>query len=125
MSLGGSLVACAHRERPNPRLGLASSVSLLYHRGSQWLTHNLRMALTISGVTVFRMGETLRRAGICRATYFRWVKAGKILDARYRDRHGRRVFTAGELQTIVEAASPQLVEADPAGRTQLKLELAG
>lgn len=81
------------------------------------------MPLTIDGATVFRIGEALERAGVSRATYFRWVKCGRIEDARYRDRNGRRVFTYRELRTLEDAAN-HLVAVDPALKSQLRLDLA-
>jgi hypothetical protein len=93
---------------------------MVAHHGSQRFT----MSLSINGITVLRIGETLQRAGVSRATYFRWVKCGRIADARYRDRNGRRVFTPGEVNALVDAAT-QLVDLDPSARAQLRLEMAG
>ncbi len=72
-----------------------------------------RMPVTIDGKVVFSIGEALREAAISRATFFRWVKEGVIHDAEFRDRNGRRVFTADEVEELKRfahrlVAAPQL-----------------
>jgi predicted site-specific integrase-resolvase len=81
------------------------------------------MPLFINGLIVLRIGEALEQAEVSRATYFRWVKCGRIQDVKYRDRNGRRVFTPSEVTALVHAAK-QLVAANPVLRSQLGLELA-
>ena len=78
------------------------------------------MVLIIGGTMVYRIGEALRTAGVSRATYFRWVQRGRIADARYRDRNGRRVFTEEELRALTDEAN-KLVEASP----QIRMPLEG
>lgn len=51
-------------------------------------------------------------AGISRATFFRWVREGRIADVRFRDRNGRRLFTDDELRTL-SAEANKLLEASP------------
>jgi predicted site-specific integrase-resolvase len=72
------------------------------------------MPLVLNGRTIFTIGEALEQAGISRATYFRWIKQGRIRDAEYRDRNGRRVMTPEEVEALrsysqrMVASSPQL-----------------
>ena len=71
------------------------------------------MPVTIDGKVVFSIGEALREAAISRATFFRWVREGIIQDAEFRDRNGRRVFTAEEAEELKRfaqrlVAAPQL-----------------
>src|SRR5689334_9562283 len=70
------------------------------------------MPLVIDGKTVYRIGEALEEAGMSRATYFRWVRIGKLPDTRYRDRNGRRVFTHDEVRGL-RGLAQRLVEASP------------
>jgi hypothetical protein len=58
------------------------------------------MPITVDGRVLYRIAEGLREADISRATYFRWVQAGRIADARFRDRNGRRLLTVEELNAI-------------------------
>jgi predicted site-specific integrase-resolvase len=81
------------------------------------------MPICLEGVTVYRIGEALDRAGLSRATYFRWVREGKVPDTRYRDRNGRRVFTQGELEGLAEEAG-KLIDVSASTMGQLRLELA-
>lgn len=67
----------------------------------------------IAGLRVYRIGEALKLANVSRATYFRWIKIGRIHDTRFKDRNGRRVFTEEEVQDLkhiseVLVESPQL-----------------
>lgn len=69
--------------------------------------------VSIDGKLVFSIGEALREAAISRATFFRWVKDGVIHDTEFRDRNGRRVFTADEVDDLKRfahklVAAPQL-----------------
>ena len=77
------------------------------------------MPLTIDGKTVYRIGEALEEAGMSRATYFRWVRTGRLVDTKYRDRNGRRVFTDDEVRGL-RGLAQRLVEASP--QTILPLE---
>jgi DNA-binding transcriptional MerR regulator len=70
------------------------------------------MPITANGTTVYRIGEALLEAGLSRATYFRWVREQKVADTRFRDRNGRRVFTAQEVQELCGVAH-RLIEASP------------
>lgn len=71
------------------------------------------MPFEIDGRIVYRIGEALQAASVSRATYFRWVREGLIADTEFRDRNGRRVLTAEELDHLKRFAhrlveSPQM-----------------
>jgi hypothetical protein len=78
------------------------------------LVYSFRVVpVQIDGKLVFSIGEALREAAISRATFFRWVKEGVIHDTEFRDRNGRRVFTADEVDGLKRfahklVAAPQL-----------------
>ena len=57
------------------------------------------MSVIISGQTYYRTKEACDRAGVSRATLFRWLKKG-ILDRHHRDRRGWRLFTEDDLARI-------------------------
>lgn len=58
------------------------------------------MPLILEGKTLYRIGEALVAASVSRATYFRWLKQGRVRDTQYKDRNGRRVFTEAELADL-------------------------
>jgi len=73
------------------------------------------MVLLIEGMELRRIGDALRKAGVSRATYFRWVRSGRVPDTKYKDRNGRRVFTLEEIEDLRRIAhhlisSPSQVE---------------
>ena len=82
------------------------------------------MPTQIDGSLVFPIGEALGRAGVSRATYFRWVKSGRISDARFRDRNGRRVFTTEEVAAL-EGLANRLVETHHQDQLKLPVNTAG
>ena len=57
------------------------------------------MAVEINGKTYYRTAEICAKAGISRATLFRWLKAG-VLKKTFRDRRGWRMFTENDLNTM-------------------------
>ena len=67
------------------------------------------VSIIVDGKTLYRIGEALAKASLSRATYFRWLKQGRLRDTHYKDRNGRRLFTEAELQTLVSEAK-RLVE---------------
>jgi predicted site-specific integrase-resolvase len=77
------------------------------------------MPISIDGKTVYRIGEALAEAGVSRATYFRWVREGRLGDVRYRDRNGRRVFTDEEVHGLC-CITKKLVIASPQAVLQLE-----
>lgn len=70
------------------------------------------MPMSIDGTTYYRIGEALKEAGVSRATYFRWIREGRIVDSQYRDRNGRRLLTCDELQAI-KRVSHRIVDVSP------------
>ena len=67
-------------------------------------TSQKRMPPTINGQTYYRTSEACKRAGISRATFFRWLKEGSIEDVSHRDRRGWRLFTQGDVDRIKSEA---------------------
>jgi len=68
------------------------------------------MPISIQGRTLYRIGEALSAASVSRATYFRWLKMGRVQDTQYKDRNGRRVFTEEELDNLKQETQ-RLLEA--------------
>jgi hypothetical protein len=67
------------------------------------------MPILVDGKRLYRIGEALAVASLSRATYFRWLKQGRLRDTHFKDRNGRRIFTDSELGILVDEAS-RLVE---------------
>jgi len=65
--------------------------------------------VVVNNTKLYRIGEALATASLSRATYFRWLKAGRIKETQFKDRNGRRLFTEAELQVLVSEAK-RLVE---------------
>jgi len=65
--------------------------------------------ILVNNTKLYRIGEALSTASLSRATYFRWLKAGKVRETQFKDRNGRRLFTEAELQ-ILENKAKRLVE---------------
>jgi predicted site-specific integrase-resolvase len=63
------------------------------------------MAIRIDGQTYYRTTETCLKAGISRATLFRWLKVGIVEDVMIRDRKGWRLFTHNDINRIKDEAS--------------------
>jgi len=63
------------------------------------------MAIRIGGQTYYRTSEACRRAGISKATLFRWVKTGILDDVASRDRKGWRLFTEQDVSRIRSEAT--------------------
>lgn len=81
------------------------------------------MAIRINGQTYYRTSEACKRAGISKATLFRWVKVGILEDTMRRDRKGWRLFTEDDIKRIKSEATRiirgrRLLEKQ--GRKQLK-----
>ena len=62
------------------------------------------MPLRINNLTYYRTSEACIKAGISRATLFRWLKAG-LLTMSYRDRRGWRLFTEDDVNQIQAEAN--------------------
>ncbi len=58
------------------------------------------MAIRINAQTYYRTSEACQRAGISKATLFRWVKVGILEDIVRRDRKGWRLFTEDDINRI-------------------------
>ena len=58
------------------------------------------MAIRIDGETYYRTSEACQMAGISKATLFRWVKAGILIDVVRRDRKGWRLFDEDDINRI-------------------------
>jgi len=63
------------------------------------------MAIKINGQMYYRTQEACQKAGVSRATLFRWLKAGVLEDAIYRDRKGWRLFTENDIDRIKSEAT--------------------
>ena len=63
------------------------------------------MATAINGQIYYRTSEACQRAGISKATLFRWLKAGILEDIMFRDRKGWRLFTQDDVNRIKSEAT--------------------
>jgi excisionase family DNA binding protein len=63
------------------------------------------MATAINGQTYYRTSEACQRAGISRATLYRWLRAGILEDIMFRDRKGWRLFTQDDVSRIKSEAT--------------------
>jgi len=63
------------------------------------------MAIRINDQTYYRTSEACQRAGISKATLFRWVKVGILEDIVRRDRNGWRLFTQNDINRIKSEAT--------------------
>lgn len=63
------------------------------------------MAIRINSETYYRTSEACQRAGISKATLFRWLKEGIVKDTIRRDRKGWRLFTHNDIDRIKDEAS--------------------
>jgi predicted site-specific integrase-resolvase len=74
------------------------------------------MPIEIDGQTYYGTSESCKKTGISRATLFRWLKAG-LLEKRYKDRRGWRLFTEEDLNKIrAEVKRIEVEYASPGGR---------
>ncbi|MCD6358377.1 MAG: MerR family transcriptional regulator [Dehalococcoidia bacterium] len=58
------------------------------------------MPTNINGKTYYRTSEACHRAGISKATFFRWLKVGVLDDVTLKDRKGWRLFTEDDVNRI-------------------------
>jgi hypothetical protein len=68
----------------------------------------VRLPVNIGGKKLYRISEALAEAHLSRATYFRWLRSGRITDTQYKDRNKRRLFTPKEVLQL-RAVSQQLI----------------
>ena len=62
------------------------------------------MPIEIGGQRYFSTTETCRKAGISRATLYRWLQKG-VIEKQRKDRRGWRLFTQDDLRMIREEIS--------------------
>jgi len=67
------------------------------------------MTINIGGYIYYSTAEVCKKAGISRATLFRWLKAG-ILEKYHKNRRGWRIYTEEDLQKIRAEVSKIQVE---------------
>ena len=73
------------------------------------------MPLEINGQTYYRTSEACAKAGVSRATLFRWLRQG-ILKQLHKDRRGWRLFTEDDLTKIrAEATKIEVEYTSPEG----------
>jgi hypothetical protein len=60
--------------------------------------------IIVNNMKLYRIGEALATASLSRATYFRWLKVGRVRETQFKDRNGRRLFTEEELDALVSEA---------------------
>jgi hypothetical protein len=58
------------------------------------------MVSVLRGVTFYNTAEACAKVGIHKDTYLRWVRKGEFKDVELRDRHGWRIFSAGDLRRL-------------------------
>ena len=58
------------------------------------------MPVMYSGKKYYRTYEVIEMSGVPRATFFRWLKMGKIDTAEHADHRGWPLWTAKEIQDI-------------------------
>ena len=63
------------------------------------------MPISVDGKTYYTTSEALKRAGIGKSTFLRWIKAGIIGDVQHADRRGWRLFTEEDISRIKAEAS--------------------
>ena len=59
----------------------------------------------IAKTRYYRTNEACKKAGISRATFFRWVKHGIIRDVAYKDRRGWRLFREEDIERLKKEAN--------------------
>ena len=67
------------------------------------------MPVQVNGKTYYRTAEVCMKAGISRATLFRWLKTG-VLKKTYRDRRGWRMYTEADLNAVKKEAQTLKIE---------------
>lgn len=58
------------------------------------------MVLKINNKVFYKTGEACKKAGISRATFFRWVSLNIIEDVANKDRRGWRLFTEEDVARL-------------------------
>lgn len=68
------------------------------------------MTVVINERMFYRTKEACKKAGISRATWFRWVSENVIEDVKHRDRKGWRLFTEEDIEKIKAVVNTVVVE---------------
>ncbi len=68
------------------------------------------MSIKINGIVYYRTKEACKKAGISRATFFRWLKEKQINDVKQKDRRGWRLFTDKDIKKIKEEAEKIVID---------------
>jgi predicted site-specific integrase-resolvase len=63
------------------------------------------MAIKIEGKKYYTTSEACKKAGISRATFFRWLKNNIVQDVAHKDRRGWRLFTDEDIERIKAEAN--------------------
>lgn len=71
------------------------------------------MPIEIAGQTYYLTSEACRKAGISKATLFRWLKSGLLCKSHW-DRRRRRLFTEDDMNNIL--AESNRVDIEVLGR---------
>jgi len=58
------------------------------------------MSITIKQKKYYRTKEACYKAGISKATFYRWIKQGVIKDNFAKDRRGWRLFSEEDIESI-------------------------
>ena len=64
------------------------------------MEEGVKMSVLINGREFYRTKEACEKAGISRATLFKWVSENIIEDVKHRDRKGWRLFTEEDIERI-------------------------
>jgi predicted site-specific integrase-resolvase len=67
------------------------------------------MPVEIAGRRYYRTNEALQMIGISKATWFRWLKDGKVEDVRHKDVRGWRLYTEEDIERIRTYANTVMV----------------
>lgn len=60
-------------------------------------------------ISDLHIADTAAAAGISKPTLLRWIKVGKVADAKRRDRNGWRIFSpdeVSEIRTLAASTKP-------------------
>lgn len=87
----------------SPKFYTWTTGHIVYHYVSRRIEMET-VPIVVNNKKLYRIGEALATASLSRATYFRWLKTGKVKDTEFKDRNGRRLFTETELQALVGEA---------------------
>ena len=63
------------------------------------------MPIIIDRKKYYKTNEACKKAGISRATFFRWLKTGAFQDVSHKDRRGWRLFTDEDIERLKKEAN--------------------